>query len=127
NSEHGFDNIRLIAGTRSTTQTFTHNDANEQLTSIVNGVTTTMTYDEWGRLEERDDGTHTATYAYRYGSKLYSATSDFPGEGNVTYETGGDGKRRSRVAGAEETWYNYTIGFDVVSTENDADGSTGAL
>src|SRR5690606_26579994 len=32
NSEHGFDNIQLIAGTRSTTQTFTHNDANEQIT-----------------------------------------------------------------------------------------------
>src|SRR5690606_7289746 len=63
----------------------------------------------------------------RYGSKLYSVTSDFPGEGNVTYETGGDQKRRSRVAGASETWYNYTVGFDVISTEDDADGSTGAL
>jgi RHS repeat-associated protein len=127
NSEHGFDDIHLIAGTRSTTQTFTYNDANEQLTSNVNGVTTDMTYDEWGRMTERDDGTHTATYGYRYGGKLYSAASDFPGEGNVTYETGGDKKRRSRVAGADETWYNYTMGFDVVSTEDDANGSSGAL
>lgn len=60
-------------------------------------------------------------------SKLYSVASDFPDEGNVTYESGGDGKRRSRVVGVNETWYNYTIGFDVVSTESDADGSTGAL
>jgi RHS repeat-associated protein len=127
NSEHGFDNIQLIAGTRSTTETFTYNDANEQTTHAKNGVTTTMTYDDWGRLEERDDGTHEAIYDYRYGSKLYSVASDFPGEGNVTYETGGDGKRRSRVAGVEETWYNYSVGFDVVSTENDADGSTGSL
>jgi RHS repeat-associated protein len=127
NSEHGFDNVQLIAGTRSTTETFTYNDANEQIIHAKNGVTTTMTYDDWGRLEERDDGTHTATYAYRYGTKLHSVTSDFPGEGSVAYETGGDGKRRSRVAGIEETWYNYTIGFDVVSTEDDTDGSSGVL
>lgn len=127
NSEHGFDNIQLIAGTRSTTETFTYNNANEQITHAKNGVTTTMTYDDWGRLATRDDGTHDATYTYRYGSKLYSLTSDFPGEGNVTYESGGDGKRRSRVVGVNETWYNYTIGFDVVSRESDADGSTGAL
>ncbi len=127
NSEHGWDNIQLIAGTRSTTETFTYNDANEQITHAKNGVTTTMNYDDWGRLATRDDGTHDATYAYRYGSKLYSATSDFPGEGSVIYETGGDGKRRSRVAGVEEAWYNYTVGFDAVSSEDDADGSTGAL
>jgi RHS repeat-associated protein len=127
NSEHGWDDIQLIAGTRSTTETFAYNNANEQITHAKNGVTTTMTYDDWGRLATRDDGTHDATYGYRYGSKLYSVASDFPGEGSVTYETGGDGKRRSRIAGASETWYNYTVGFDVVSTENDADGSTGAL
>jgi RHS repeat-associated protein len=86
-----------------------------------------MTYDDWGRLDGRDDGTHTATYDYRYGSKLYSVASDFPGEGSVIYETGGDQKRRSRVAGLDETWYNYTVGFDVVSTESDAGGSTGTL
>ena len=109
------------------TTTFTYNNANEQ-TNMDDGATSVdMTYDEWGRLAERDDGTHTATYAYRYGGKLYGFTSDFPGEGNVTYETGGDGKRRSGVAGTDETWYNYTAGFDVVSTEDDADGSTGAL
>jgi YD repeat-containing protein len=90
NSEHGFDNIQLIADGRSTTQTFTYNDANEQLTSTVNGVTTDMTYDEWGRMTERDDGTHTATYGYRYGGKLYGVASDFPGEGNEIQETGGD-------------------------------------
>jgi len=126
-SEHGFDDVQLIAGTRSTTETFTYNDANEQITHAKNGVATNMTYDDWGRLEERDDGMHTATYGYRYGGTLYSVASDFPGEGSVTYETGGDGKRRSRVAGVDETWYNYTVGFDVVNTENDADGSSGAL
>jgi len=66
NSEHGWDNVQLIADGRSTTQTFTYNDANEQLTSTINGVTTDMTYDEWGRLEERDDGTHTAITSSRF-------------------------------------------------------------
>jgi RHS repeat-associated protein len=127
NSEHGWDDIQLIAGTRTTTETFTYNDANEQITHAKNGVTTTMTYDDWGRLAARGDGTHDATYGYRYGSMLHNVTSDFPGEGNVTYETGSDRKRRSRIAGVEETWYNYTVGFDVVSTENDADGSSGTL
>ena len=126
NSEHGFDNIQLFADGRSTTQTFTYNNANEQLTSTVNGVTTDMTYDEWGRLADRDDNTHTATYAYRYDGKLYGFTSDFPGEGNVTYETGGDGKRRSRVAGSDETWYNWE-GWGVISEEDAADGTSGSL
>ena len=116
------------AGVPSTvTTTFTYNNANEQTVMSDGTNTTNMTYDEWGRLVERDDGTHTAAYAYRYGGKLYGFSSDFAGEGNVTYETGGDGKRRSRVAGTDETWYNYTAGFDVVSTEDNADGSSGAL
>lgn len=122
NSEHGFDNIQLIAGARSTTETFTYNNANEQIAHAKNGVTTTLVYDDWGRLEERDDGTHTANFAYRYGNKLSSVTSNFPGEGSVTYETGGDGKRRSRVAGAEERWYNWAKGWRIISEEGDADG-----
>lgn len=45
----------------------------------------------------------------------------------MTYETGGDGKRRSRVAGAEETWYNWDRKRVVLSEEDCADGATGAL
>jgi RHS repeat-associated protein len=127
NSEHGFDNIQLIAGSRSTVETFTYNNANEQTAHGKNGVTTTMAYDAWGRLTSRDDGTHDAAYSYRYGSKLYSVTSDFPGEGNVTYETGGDGNRRSRVAGGVETWFNWATDEFVISEEDNADGASGAL
>lgn len=122
NSEFAWDDIRLIAGTRSTVETFTHNNANEQLTHTKNGVVTDMEYDAWGRMTKRDDGTHEATYGYRYGGKLYSVTSDFPGEGSVTYETGGDGKRRSRVAGVEETWYNWGKGWAKISEEVGSDG-----
>ena len=98
------------------------------------GTTTTQAYDAWGRLTGRAQGGYSATYAFppaadlrRYGDKLYSVTSDFPGEGDVTYNYGGDGKRRSRVAGASETWYNYDMGWNVLSEEDDADGATGAL
>ena len=115
------------SGPTTVTSTFTYNDANEQ-TNMNDGTTSIdMTYDEWGRLVEKDDGAHTATYAYRYGSKLYSVTSDFPGEGNVTYESGGDGKRRSRIDGANETWYNWSAGWTVLSEEDDADGGSGVL
>ncbi|MCF6283581.1 MAG: cysteine peptidase family C39 domain-containing protein [Candidatus Hydrogenedentes bacterium] len=115
-----------IATTTDTT-TFAYNNANEQ-TSMVNGGTTqTMAYDAWGQLTSKTQGAYSATYAYRYESKLYSVTSNFPGEGNVTYETGGDQKRRSRVAGLDETWYNWTMASEVISVEDAADGSSGAL
>ncbi len=129
--DHG-DNLLTKAvydpsGPSTDTTAFAYNNANEQTSRVNGGTTITQAYDAWGRLTSKSDGTYAATYAYRYGSKLYSVTSDFPGEGNVTYETGGNGKRRSRVAGVDETWYNYTVGFDEVSTEDDADGSTGTL
>jgi RHS repeat-associated protein len=109
------------------TTTFTYNNANEQ-TSMVNGATTTnMAYDAWGQLTSRTRGTYLASYVYRYGGKLYSVTSDYPGEDDVTYETGGDQKRRSRVSGLDETWYNWSMKWVVVSEEDNADGSSGSL
>jgi RHS repeat-associated protein len=63
-------------------------------------------------------GGYTATYAYRYGSKLYSVASNFPSEGNVTYNYGGDQKRRSRTAGGSTTRYNWDIGWTVLNEED---------
>ncbi|MBX3180781.1 MAG: RHS repeat-associated core domain-containing protein [Candidatus Hydrogenedentes bacterium] len=125
----------LDNGTSTTTTTvFAYNSANEQTSMTVGGTTTTQAYDAWGRLTGRAQGGYSATYAFppaadlrRYGDKLYSVTSDFPGEGDVTYEYGGDQKRRSRVAGASETWYNWDAGWTVLSEEDNADGSSGAL
>ena len=57
--------------------------------------------------------------AYRYGDKLGSVTSDFPSEGTVAYEYGGDQKRRERsVSGGDYTWYNWDIGWNVINEEN---------
>ena len=46
-------------------------------------------------MTSKDDGTYTATYAYRYGGKLHAVTTDFPGEADVTYAYSGDGMRRA--------------------------------
>ena len=127
NFEHGFDNIQLIADGRSTTQAFTYNDANEQITSTVNGVTTDMTYDDWGRLVERDDGTHTATYTWGLGSELLQFASDFPGQGTVSYQYGGDGKRRSVDDGASFVWYNWARNIPINEENQGAGVGDGSL
>ena len=121
NSDFRFDNIRVLSDDLSESVTYAHNDANE-LTSMsdVNG-TTSFTYDDWGRTATKSRSSLSATYAYRYGHKLYDVDSNFPDEGDVTYETGGDGKRRSRVAGADETWYDWA-GLQVINEEDDAVG-----
>jgi RHS repeat-associated protein len=79
-----------------------------------------LAYDAWGRMTSKAiSGSYSATYAYRYGDKLYSVASDFPGEGTVTYEYGGDQKRRERsVSGGDYTWYNWDVGFNVINREN---------
>ena len=120
-NKYRYDNIKVLSDDLSESVTYAHNDANE-LTSMsdVNG-TTSFTYDDWGRTATKSRSSLSATYAYRYGHKLYDVDSNFPDEGDVTYETGGDGKRRSRVAGADETWYNWA-GWTVVNEEDDAVG-----
>jgi RHS repeat-associated protein len=106
-------------GTNTVTTAFAYTDANEQTSMAVGGTTTTMAYDAWGRMTSKTDGTYTAAYAYRYGDKLYSVTSDFPSEGTVTYEYGGDQKRRERdVSGGDYAWYNWDIGWNVINEEN---------
>ena len=113
-----------VAGQSAVTTTYTSNNANE-LTSMSDGsATTNFTYDDWGRQTAKTEGTYSAAYAYHYGSKMKSVTSDFPSEGNVTYEYGADGKRRERVSGAEYTWYNWDIGFTVVSEEDNVGALT---
>jgi len=45
-------------------------------------------------------------------------TSNFSGEGNVTYEYGGDGKRRKRQDSSATRQYNWDAGWNVISEEN---------
>jgi RHS repeat-associated protein len=69
-------------------------------------------YDAWGRMSRKYMGssgspTFEATYEYKYDDKLVAVSSNFPDEGNVTYEYGGDGQRRSRTAGGVTTYLNW--------------------
>ena len=52
-----FDNIQFTAHDPKTT-TFAYNGANELTTMTEGGVTTTYTYDDWGRTISKSDGTH---------------------------------------------------------------------
>ena len=107
------------AGADSTTNTvFAYGDANLLTSQSVGGTTTSFAYDDWGRMTSRSDGTYSATYAYRYGDKLYSVTSDFPSEGNATYQYDGAGKRRQKTAGGTTTKYRWDRGWNVLNEED---------
>jgi len=103
---------------------YDYNTANEQIAMTLNaGTPETRTYDPWGRLATRAQGAYSAAYGYRYGSRLYQATSNFPGESNVTYDYGGDGKRRWRVDAYETRRYRHDRGWNVIH-EEDGNGYT---
>jgi len=122
-STYRYDDIRLVSDDLSTTTTFAYDDANE-LTSMTNNGTINFAYDDWGRTISKWQGDFDATYAYRYGDKLYSITSDFNGEGNVTYQYGADGKRRQRTANSVTTKYRWDAGWSMINEENVLDALT---
>jgi hypothetical protein len=87
--------------------------------------TTSFSYDAWGRQTKKTfSTTYTANYYYNYGSKLTKASSDFPGEGTVTYNYGGDQKRRQRTVGGASTWYNWDLGWSVLNEESGTGSGT---
>jgi len=107
------------AGADSTTNTvFAYGDANLLTSQSVGGMAVSFAYDDWGRMTSKSDGTYSATYAYRYGDKLYSVTSDFPSEGNATYQYDGAGKRRQKTAGGTTTKYRWDRGWNVLNEED---------
>jgi len=82
------------------------------------GTTMTFAYDAWGRTTSKSLGAKTAEYAYRYGSRLHAVTSDFFDEGNVTFEYGGDGRRRSAAAGGLTMRYRWDAGWNMINEED---------
>jgi len=75
----------------------------------VNGTTTNFSYDDWGRMAGKTQGSYAATYGYRFGDKLKSVTSSFPGEApSVGYNYDGLGKRRVEQLGTSTiTWFRW--------------------
>ena len=112
------DNINIVSDDLGgSTTTYAYNDANEMTSTVVDNGTTSFYYDEWSRTISKSLGDYDATYEYRYGDKLCAVTSDFPDEGTVTYDYGGDGKRRQRTVGGVSTWYNWA-GGNVINEES---------
>jgi len=98
-----------------------YNDANELTSTTTGGVTTAYTYDGWGRTISKTDGTHDATYTWRFGDKLRVYTTDFPGESSTGYNYDGLGKRRVRVQNvdtaytdAEVTYYRWDAAWNLI-------------
>jgi RHS repeat-associated protein len=113
------DNMTQYWRANASTQTldtwdFLYNAANQQTSMTLNsGTAETRTYDDWGRMTARAQGSYSAAYSYRYGDRLRQVTSSFPGETATSpvYEYGGDGKMRRR--GTEEI--KYGLGFNPVA------------
>lgn len=102
----------------------TYNNANEltQMTNSAQGTTVSFTYDAWGRTATQTVGARSATYSYKYGSKLAAVTSNLLGEQNVTFQYGGDQKRRSMTTGGVTKKYNWDMSWNVIN-EEDASGT----
>jgi RHS repeat-associated protein len=116
------DDIMVIDGTMQSAYTMTYNNANEltQMANSTQGTTVALTYDDWGRTVSQTVGSKSATYAYKYGSKLASVTSTLFGEANVAFEYGGDQKRRSMTTGGVTTGYNWDMDWNVINEEDGA-------
>ena len=99
----------------STTYVYNYNTANELTKQTAGGTDTTFAYDAWGRMTSKAQGSYSATYAYKYGDKLASVTSNFPDEGTVNYEYGGDGKMREKTIGSTTWPYLWDAGWNIIN------------
>jgi RHS repeat-associated protein len=87
--------------------------------AVQRGATTKFAYDAWGRLAARaQGGYYAAEYGYRNGSRLHEATSNFPGEEDVTFEYRGDGRLYQRTSASSDTVYRYGMGWDPLVEED---------
>ena len=105
------------------TTNYGYNDGNEQTSmTLNNGTPETRTYDAWGRLATRTQGSSSATYGYRYGGKLHSAATNFAGETGETLDYRGDGRLHTRTWGSPATTrvYRYDRGWNAVNEEDGA-------
>jgi RHS repeat-associated protein len=98
---------------------------NDQLaTMTTSGVTSSFSYDPWGRLASRSatigGQNYTATYTYRFGDKLQRIDSNFPGETPVVlYNYDGLGKRRLKAIGNDTTYWRWDAGYSVLAQYQD--------
>jgi len=121
-----FDEFRVCSRSihASLSMVFTYGPANQLATMTTSGVTSSFTYDPWGRLASRSatisGQSYTATYTYRWGDKLQRIDSDFPGETPVVlYNYDGLGKRRLKAVGNDTTYWRWDTGYSVLAQYQD--------
>jgi YD repeat-containing protein len=59
---------------------YAYDSGNELTRMTEDGRPTTYTYNDWGRLTGKAQGSLAAAMTYAYGDKLKQSTSNFPGE-----------------------------------------------
>lgn len=106
---YAFDDLEVSAEDLSATS-YSYDAANQLTAMNVNGTTTSFTYDDWGRMVGKTQGSYGATYSYRFGDKLKSVTSNFPGEtASVAYNYDGLGRRRlEQRDNTTATWFRWS-------------------
>jgi len=121
-----FDEFRVCSRSihASLSMVFTYGPANQMATMTTSGVTSSFTYDPWGRLASRSatisGQSYTATYTYRFGDKLKRIASNFPGETPVVqYNYDGLGKRRLKAIGNDTTYWRWDAGYSVLAQYGD--------
>ena len=121
-----FDDFRVCSRSIHAGQSmvFTYGPANQLATMTTSGVTSSYTYDPWGRLASRSatigGQSYTATYTYRFGDKLQRIDSNFPGETPVVlYNYDGLGKRRLKAIGNDTTYWRWDAGYSVLAQYQD--------
>ena len=122
-----FDDFRVCSRSIHAGQSmvFTYGPANQLATMTTSGVTSSYTYDPWGRLASRSatigGQSYTATYTYRFGDKLKRIGSNFPGETPVVlYNYDGLGKRRLKAVGNDTTYWRWDAGYSVLAQYGDS-------
>lgn len=117
NGSWRFDDIRLVSSSLTSKSAFTY-DTSDRMTTMTDNMTTTFYYDYSGRQKSKNaqSGAHTASYTYRYDSKMCTASSSFPDESNLTLSYDGLGKLR-QSAGTATNKYRWDAGWNLINIE----------
>jgi RHS repeat-associated protein len=117
-ADFSFDNVVLLANSLARTAIFAYDTSDRMTQMTKDSMTTAFYYDFWGRQISKNaqGGAHTASYTYRYDSKMCTASISFPDESNLTLSYDGLGKLR-QSAGAATNKYRWDAGWNLINIE----------
>ena len=71
-------------------------------------------------MQDAPSGTHTASYVYRFGSRLAQFYSTFPDEPSLMYfNTDGFGRLRGKYVNSKQTWYRADAAGSLIAEYDD--------